>query len=506
MKDVRIAIVVCAIALIPLPLPAHDWYVHGIDGGASDWGASLVQAPDGGYYTCGTSTMGIAQDFLISKFDTAGIHEWSRTLGGSGNDQGYCITMTSDGGLAVTGRGNSWGSASDFFLSKLTADGDTLWSRNFDAPGGDWGHSVVETQDMGFVICGKTASYGAGHDDVFLLKTDSAGTFLWARTYGEYGYDQGQTIIELPDGSLVFTGMTNSFPGSRNLLITKLDADGNHLWSRILKGNNIDEGYSVIRCSDGGFAIVGHTMSIGSGEYDVSLSRLDADGNHLWSRVLGGTQRDQGYSVCETGDGGLVVWGRTKSFGVGYFDYFLTKFDAAGNHLWFRTLGSENDEAPSQDGAVVIETPDGRLIAVGESRFIIAHFSELLLVQFDSLGNTCIGDTASPTVLVWEPEVDSVEFTVESQTPTPQVVSPTLQVQSPEMVIMCPLCGDANNDQFVTSADGYTILNSFGTGDLPWYCWAVNVNGDGNFTTADGYHLLNYFGAGPVIDCQPCEY
>jgi hypothetical protein len=67
------------------------------------------------------------------------------------------------------------------------------------------------------------------------------------------------------------------------------------------------------------------------------------------------------------------------------------------------------------------------------------------------------------------------------------------------------LCGDANGDSSVTTADGYAVLNYFGSGPAPVSCWTANVNGDGNLTTSDGYHLLNHFGSGPDLNCAPCD-
>jgi hypothetical protein len=68
------------------------------------------------------------------------------------------------------------------------------------------------------------------------------------------------------------------------------------------------------------------------------------------------------------------------------------------------------------------------------------------------------------------------------------------------------LCGDANGDGAVTTADGFHVLNYFGSGSQPISCYSANVNGDGGLTTGDGFHILNYFGGGPELDCTPCEF
>ena len=68
------------------------------------------------------------------------------------------------------------------------------------------------------------------------------------------------------------------------------------------------------------------------------------------------------------------------------------------------------------------------------------------------------------------------------------------------------ICGDADDNGAVTSADGYFVLNFIGSGSEPASCWAANVNGDSEVTPSDGYRLLNYLGVGPELDCAPCEF
>jgi hypothetical protein len=75
-----------------------------------------------------------------------------------------------------------------------------------------------------------------------------------------------------------------------------------------------------------------------------------------------------------------------------------------------------------------------------------------------------------------------------------------------DVTVVEAMCGDANGDGYVTSGDGFFILNYFGAGPQPVSCWAANVNGDVELTTGDGFHMLNYLGAGPALDCAPCSF
>ena len=123
---------------------------------------------------------------------------------------------------------------------------------------------------------------------VLLLSTPAESQFV--KTLGGMYDDRGHSVIEASDGGLVVAGYTNSFdPGNYDLLLTKFDASGNHLWARTLGGGDLDYGYSVIGASDGGFVVAGRTNSFGAGSKDLFLARFDASGNYLWARTLGGT-------------------------------------------------------------------------------------------------------------------------------------------------------------------------------------------------------------------------
>jgi hypothetical protein len=303
--------------------------------------------------------------------------EWFKTFGGSGNDEGWSVQQTSDGGFILLGRKESFGAGGfDVWLIKTDADGNKLWEKTFGGRYSEWSSSVRQTSDGGFIIVGDTWSFGAG--DVWLIKTDANGNEQWEKTFGGRYPDRGRSVRQTSDGGFIIVGYTESFgAGWADVWLIKTDADGNKLWDRTFGGSDWDDGWSVQQTSDGGFIIVGETTSFGAGWADVWLIKTDADGNKLWDRTFGGSDWDWGFSVQQTSDGGFILVGYTESFGAGWADVWLIKTDADGNKLWDRTFGGSSYDY----GYSVQQTSDGGFIIVGETTSFGAGEADVLLIK-----------------------------------------------------------------------------------------------------------------------------
>jgi hypothetical protein len=259
----------------------------------------------------------------------------------------------------------------------------TYFAKTYGGTDYDWASSVQQTSDGGYIVAGTTYSlysFGAGLDDIFLIKTDANGNIIWAKTYG---------------------------------------------------GTDWDWATSVHQTSDGGYIVAGGTWSFGAGDFDIFLIKTDANGNVQWDKTYGGMHSDYASSVHQTSDGGYIVAGYTESFGAGGKDIFLIKTDANGNIIWAKTYR----ERSFNYAYSVQQTSDGGYIVAGST-------GEVFLIKTDANGG--IGScsivrsvsltvtTPSPTVNTPSPSVSSVSPTVYSVSPT--VTSPTLTVSSP-----CPL-------------------------------------------------------------------
>ena len=194
------------------------------------------------------------------------------------------------------------------------------------------------------------------------------------------------SIQQTDDNGFIIGGTTNSFGSDSNdVYIIKINAVGDTMWTKTFGGINQDYCSSIQNTSDGGFIILGSTNSFGAGNYDVYLLKIDSIGNLLWSKTYGGVARDNGYSIVQTTDGGFIIAGETKSFGVNFHDVYLIKTNSNGDTTWTKSFGIINIDIRFSD---IQQTTDGGFIIVGDFLDNQTYdFWDIYVLKTDSIGN-----------------------------------------------------------------------------------------------------------------------
>lgn len=300
-----------------------------------DWPRALIQSRDGGFVVAGYTQdpASGSKNAWVFKLDDFGNILWSETFGGEHTDVARCIIQTQDGGYAVGGFSNSFSRGkSDVWLLRLNENGKELWSKNYGAKGSEEAYSIVETSDAGLVMGGYTRSYGNGGADILVMKVDKNGNELWRRNYGGARNEVAEDMLISQDGYLMLAGWTASEGmGSLDGTLLKLDQEGVYQWQLTYGGAGKDGFSSLTRTLDGGYAVAGFTSSYGLENKGLWMLRLDAQGQVKWEQRVGGQKDDYGHDIIQTQDGGFAVAGGTKGFSeMGGSDLLLLKTDRTG--------------------------------------------------------------------------------------------------------------------------------------------------------------------------------
>lgn len=262
----------------------------------------------------------------LLRLDQNGSLLWDRTFGGfvsSSGDGGWSVQETDDGGFIATGYTQSEGSGGkDLWLIRTDSNGSLIWDRAFGGREDDVGMSVLESSDGCFVVAGRSASFGRGEDDMWLLKTDSNGSELWNSTFGGAGDDAAFQVVELEDG-YALAGRTQSGQDGQRIRLIRVDLRGGRIWEKTYQGSS---GASIQATGDGGFIIAGRIDDELTGR-DALLIGTDSTGREKWSLRAGGSQDDIGTFVSCAADGGYLMAGITSSFGMGREDAWLVRIE-----------------------------------------------------------------------------------------------------------------------------------------------------------------------------------
>lgn len=328
-------------------------------------------------------------DIFISKLNSFGNFVWAKRLGGSGVDQPSTIAVDLLGNVYTSGfiqanadldpglatyflpfiSGNS-----DVFISKLDTSGNFVWGKGMGGSGNDQGNSITIDALGDVYTTGYFSGSGdfdpspgglfnlssTGGNDIFILKLTSAGNFLWAKKIGSPGADQGNSIAVDVLGNVYttgfFTGTADFDPNAANynltsasadIFISKLNAFGNFVWAKSMGNISQDMGYGIAVDNSGnvytsGFFVAEVDFDPGAGIYkltppgyydDIFILKLDASGNFIWAKNMGGTDIDRGFALAVDAVGNV--------YSTGYF-YGTADFDPDAGEYNLTSVGNSD--------------------------------------------------------------------------------------------------------------------------------------------------------------------
>lgn len=252
-------------------------------GADSEYGYDLLRLPDGGYVLGGltrTATAG-GYDFYVVRTDSAGSPMWMKRFGGIGNDEGQAMVLADDGNIMILGSGYI-GTNGGMMLTKLdVTSGALLWTNVYgNGPGGNGsGYDILKTGSGNYFLVGISSGTNT-MADIYVVKTDNNGTPLWSETYGGSSGDYAYDATLVSDGGLAITGFTTSFgAGGQDIFLLRLDSAGTVQWFSTFGTAGHEKANAVTETNDGGFLISGNTTpAFFSGDIDWYVIKTDAAG------------------------------------------------------------------------------------------------------------------------------------------------------------------------------------------------------------------------------------
>ena len=294
-----------------------------------------------------------------------------RVIGGKSYDAAKKVIKLSDGGYLVAGRSASYGMGdTDMLLVKLNAQGETVWQKTFGEDETDEANDLIETKDGNYLVVGHSDSYGYSPDitDMWAIKIDKEGEEIWNQTYGgEDNIDGANAVLETDDGFiLVGTSMPTTDDAASDMFVVRIDKEGEKMWEKKYGESGHEQGVDIITNGDG-FTIIGNTEGVGyeegfsKGRWDMMTIHISGDGTMEWKNCYGGKNNEMGNTIIATSDGGYLLGGYTYSFAVASLDAWIVKIDKMGKQIWAKNFGGlSTDEAFG-----LVETSDGNIVMCG---------------------------------------------------------------------------------------------------------------------------------------------
>lgn len=305
-------------------------------GDATNWDSvsSIFQTRKGEFFITGNRmASGREYDAFFALFSADGNILWQKTIGGINWDGALTAEQTKDGGYIVAGYyGRLTGLLrhSDGWLIKLDSHGDVEWHRTIELLD-EFIWSIHQTYDGGFIATGQTIIPGRiQNDDGWILKFNSEGIIQWKKILRGLDFEVCMSVIEKSKGGYIVAGRTASFgKGGFDVWVISLSSDGKIEWQKTYGGRYNEEALAIVETSDLNFVVAANTKSFGAGNSDIWILKLDSDGNVLWQKAVGTSEEDL-LSAITVNKSGIIIAGSSISSRSKQFDVLIVRMNQKG--------------------------------------------------------------------------------------------------------------------------------------------------------------------------------
>ena len=306
-------------------------------------------------------------DVLLVCSDRTGNIKWTRIYSGKGDDMGWAIMELPSGELMLAGTGvGDQNHSRDMMVIKTEGNGKEIWTKIYGTEKEEYGWDMIACSDGHLMIAGEVTvdgEYANGNQDILVIKLNADGEKLWSKTYGGQKSDRCYSMVQGNNGYYLL-GSTNSIgKGDQDAYLIKTDDDGKKLWEKTYGSEKFDMGHDIFETNDGNLAIIGYSKTNSKGQNDVWVMKIDLNGHILWETLYGGVEEDRAVNGVQDKDGNFYITGYTKSFNASIWDLFLLKIDLHGEMKWWR-----NHSGISADlGYGISLSRDGGILLTGQT-------------------------------------------------------------------------------------------------------------------------------------------
>ncbi len=341
-------------------------------------GFDIIQASDDGFVVSGTVAHEDQNQMRLFKTSATGTLEWSQTYDGY---VAASVVATSDGGYAAAGAiRNFTTEEQNVYLVKTDSAGNELWNQTYNANSEtmDYAYSLILTSDGGFAMAGYAYTSTDYMTFALIIKTDGNGVLEWNQTYNEATETYIYSLIETSDGGYAAVGMAYSYNLNYESIVTllRVSSNGTLQWQQFYTQAGTSMGRAINQTANGGFAIFGAHIQTTTGLERMGAYQMktSSDGTFTSIQTYSSQDREYGYSIAATSDGGYVVAGYAYTQMVGESEAYLVKISSEGILEWKHTYSISD----STRATAVIQTADGGYALTGTANgemFLIKTYS-----------------------------------------------------------------------------------------------------------------------------------